>query len=318
MQKSIGEFNGKTVYNVKFDNLTDLYDYLKSNPEVNKRIFVSQASIENEQSFSGENLSKSIEYLIKGYKNNLDNFLVVNKNLNKTTKEFTENRTLERTMYGGFFQPALVAAGVPNCNFRYNRNSKKNVRNIYYNLAISGSETKNQIINRGIALLYIIESLEKAGELVNLKVFNLTQTDNEIINIEVLLKKPGELFLDTEKCQFPLTSIEMTRRIILRVMESIEVNEIYWSLNYGDYFWEDEIRKFFNVKDYDLVIASPHQMGIQGINIYDDTISLIKALHLEEYFNLNSIEELKKHEDERLQAEQLNKTVPKKVRIRTK
>ena len=318
MQKSIGEFNGKTVYNVKFDNLTDLYDYLKSNPEVNKRIFVSQASIENEQSFSGENLSKSIEYLIKGYKNNLDNFLVVNKNLNKTTKEFTENRTLERTMYGGFFQPALVAAGVPNCNFRYNRNSKKNVRNIYYNLAISGSETKNQIINRGIALLYIIESLEKAGELVNLKVFNLTQTDNEIINIELLLKKPGELFLDTEKCQFPLTSIEMTRRIILRVMESIEVNEIYWSLNYGDYFWEDEIRKFFNVKDYDLVIASPHQMGIQGINIYDDTISLIKALHLEEYFNLNSIEELKKHEDERLQAEQLNKTVPKKVRIRTK
>lgn len=318
MQKSIGEFNGKTVYNVKFDNLTDLYDYLKSNPEVNKRIFVSQASIENEQSFSGENLSKSIEYLIKGYKNNLDNFLVVNKNLNKTTKEFTENRTLERTMYGGFFQPALVAAGVPNCNFRYNRNSKKNVRNIYYNLAISGSETKNQIINRGIALLYIIESLEKAGELVNLKVFNLTQTDNEIINIEVLLKKPGELFLDTEKCQFPLTSIEMTRRIILRVMESIEVNEIYWSLNYGDYFWEDEIRKFFNVKDYDLVIASPHQMGIQGINIYDDTISLIKALHLEEYFNLNSIEELKKHEDERLQAEQLNKTVPKKVRIRAK
>ena len=318
MQKSIGEFNGKTVYNVKFDNLTDLYDYLKSNPEVNKRIFVSQASIENEQSFSGENLSKSIEYLIKGYKNNLDNFLVVNKNLNKTTKEFTENRTLERTMYGGFFQPALVAAGVPNCNFRYNRNSKKNVRNIYYNLAISGSETKNQIINRGIALLYIIESLEKAGELVNLKVFNLTQTDNEIINIELLLKKPGELFLDTEKCQFPLTSIEMTRRIILRVMESIEVNEIYWSLNYGDYFWEDEIRKFFNVKDYDLVIASPHQMGIQGINIYDDTISLIKALHLEEYFNLNSIEELKKHEDERLQAEQLNKTVPKKVRIRAK
>ena len=52
MLKSIGEFNGKTVYNVKFDNLTDLYDYLKSNPEVNKRIFVSQASIENEQSFS--------------------------------------------------------------------------------------------------------------------------------------------------------------------------------------------------------------------------------------------------------------------------
>ena len=50
MLKSIGEFNGKTVYNVKFDNLTDLYDYLKSNPEVNKRIFVSQASIENEQS----------------------------------------------------------------------------------------------------------------------------------------------------------------------------------------------------------------------------------------------------------------------------
>ena len=36
MKLSIDKKNGMTIYNVKFDNLADLYYYLKSNPRVNK------------------------------------------------------------------------------------------------------------------------------------------------------------------------------------------------------------------------------------------------------------------------------------------
>ena len=38
-----------------------------------------------------------------------------------------------RTLYGGVPQPALVAAGVPDCMMRYERDSKSSVRNIYFN-----------------------------------------------------------------------------------------------------------------------------------------------------------------------------------------
>ena len=51
------------IFRYNFYNLTDLYDYLKSNPEVNSRIFGIQASIKNDEEFYGSSLYEAIEYL---------------------------------------------------------------------------------------------------------------------------------------------------------------------------------------------------------------------------------------------------------------
>ena len=43
----------KLLYKYNFSNLNDLYNYLKSNPEVNTRIFKKQASLKENNDFSG-------------------------------------------------------------------------------------------------------------------------------------------------------------------------------------------------------------------------------------------------------------------------
>ena len=52
MKLSIDKKDGKTIYNVKFDNLADLYYYLKSNPTVNSTIFNEQASLTGSSEFA--------------------------------------------------------------------------------------------------------------------------------------------------------------------------------------------------------------------------------------------------------------------------
>ena len=50
-----------------FSNLNDLYNYLKSNPDVNYKIFREQASLNNESSFGGESLNVAIAAAILMY-----------------------------------------------------------------------------------------------------------------------------------------------------------------------------------------------------------------------------------------------------------
>ena len=59
---------------------------------------------------------------------------------------------------------------------------------------------------------------------------------------------------------------------------------------------EEEIRKFYNVRKQDLVISYPSEMGIEGMDIYDDTITLIEKLGLEKDFDIPKIKRLQERE----------------------
>ena len=293
MQNEIIEKDHHRIYNLRFNNLTDLHDYLISNPVVNRSVFHEQASLNPNFSFYGEALPKAIEYCISGYKEGFDNFLVANDKLRETTKEISDNRVLTRTMYGGMPLSALVAAGVPDCMLRYDRDTKSVVRNIYFNLAYPAITTTDKIINRGLATLYIIQALEAKGEMINFKTFQLLRCEDETLNIEITLKKPGDLFLDIEKCYFPIKGKEFLRRVLFRVIESSSVTNSNWGYGYGEPVGENGIRDFFNISSNDLVISYPTEMGITGSNIYDDTLILIERLGLEKEFDINKIKELK-------------------------
>ncbi len=299
MQEDVVIENGKTIYNLRFANLTDLHDYLAQNPRVNRRVFERQASLNPDFNFYGESLDKSIEYCISGYRDGFENFLVANDKLKETTKELSDNRVLTRTMYGGMPLSALVAAGVPDCMLRYDRDTKSTVRNIYFNLAYPAYTSTSRIINRGLATLYIIQALEAKGEMINFKAFELSECSDEIVNIEINLKKPGDLFLDIEKCYFPIKGKEFLRRVLFRVLESSTVTDSYWGEGYGSPVNEDGIRDFFKISSKDLVISYPSEMGIDGDNIYDDTITLIERLGLQSEFNIPKIKELKYRESRR-------------------
>ena len=293
MQDEIIKKQSKTIYNLRFANLTDLHDYLKQDPIVNRRVFQRQASLNPDLSFYGESLEKSIEYCISGYNEGFDNFLVANDKLKSTTRDLSDNRVLTRSIYGGMPLSSLVAAGVPDCMLRYERDTNSVVRNIYFNLAYPAYTSASKIVNRGLATLYIIQALEAKGEMVNFQAFELTDCGDEIVNIEINLKKPGDLFLDIEKCYFPIKGKEFLRRILFRVLESSPVKNEYWGEGYGSPVNQEGIRKFFNTQPQDLIISYPSEMRIEGSNIYDDTITLIEQLGLEEEFDIPKIKAMK-------------------------
>lgn len=293
MQDEIIKKQSKTIYNLRFANLTDLHDYLKQDPIVNRRVFQRQASLNPDLSFYGESLEKSIEYCISGYNEGFDNFLVANDKLKSTTRDLSDNRVLTRSIYGGMPLSSLVAAGVPDCMLRYERDTNAVVRNIYFNLAYPAYTSASKIVNRGLATLYIIQALEAKGEMVNFQAFELTDCGDEIVNIEINLKKPGDLFLDIEKCYFPIKGKEFLRRILFRVLESSPVKNEYWGEGYGSPVNQEGIRKFFNTQPQDLIISYPSEMRIEGSNIYDDTVTLIEQLGLEEEFDIPKIKTMK-------------------------
>lgn len=301
MQSYVEQKGHWKVYNIKFGNLTDLHDYLLSSPPVNTAVFQRQASEKNAFEFSGESLEKSIGYCIGGYTKDFDNFLKANTELRETTKvAYTNNHRLVRSMYGGVPQPALVAAGVPQSMLRYERESKSTVRNIYFNLAYPAFTSTESIINRGLATLYLVQALEARGEMVNFKAFELSKNDDkpleeidEIVNLEINLKKPGDHFLNIEKCYYPIRAKEFLRRVLFRVLESSDVEDYLWGEGYGTALDLDEMKTFLNTGPNDLLISYPSEMGIEGHNIYEDTIALINGLNLQKEFDISKIKTLK-------------------------
>lgn len=278
-----------TIYNIRFSNLTDLYEYLRENPTVNTRVFSRQASLKTDSDFYGESLDKSIEYIMGGYKKGFDNFLKTSDDLKKIGVEDQDTRVLKRGLYGGIPLAPLVAAGVPDCMLRYDRSEDVKYVTIYFNLAYPHFTTESEIVNRGLATLYLIQALENKGYIVNFKAFELSHCYNETINISIDLKKPGDQFLNIEKCYFPIKAKEFLRRILFRVLESSDVTVHDWSDGYGRSASVSEMKEFFNAGEHDLIIAAPREMGIEGDNIYSDTLTLIKSLKIEHEFDTERI-----------------------------
>lgn len=292
MRKYITEESGKTVYNLHFFGLKDLYDYLKSNPQINYRVFSILGSMDKDKSYAGATLEESIEYILQGYKKNLDSFLKANKRLQNSITEYKEDYVVKRSLYAGVPIASLVAANIPDCRLITEPENSLEVRNVYYNLSCEYLTTSSQIENRGLAALYLIQALEARGILVNFKAFSLTNTKTEISNVSIDLKRAGEEKLNIQKCYFPLSSKEFLRRIIFRIMETSDLKDPEWGNGYGHPATQSECREFYKAKPQDIVITSPMETGITGENIYKDTLNMIESLNLEKEFDVKSLKKL--------------------------
>lgn len=279
----------ETLYKYNFSNLNDLYNYLKSNPTVNTRIFRKQASLKNDTDFSGVPLTEATEYLKGGYNIDFDKFDMATRSIRKIGYEDVDSRKLVLSQHGGVYLSPLVAAGVPNCMVKYERDTNPKHITIYFQLGYSWMTTPTQVFNRGIATINLIQSLEDKGYIVDLKVFELSECDNEYIDLSVNIKQVDEL-LNITKCYYPLVSKEFLRRLLFRVLESTPVNSS-WSQGYGSSLNSDEIRKFYKLKEKDLIIAPPIEIGIRGEDIFEDTVSLFENLNLDTEFDLTKLKQ---------------------------
>lgn len=294
MKKSITKHENFTVYNMRFYGIADLYDYLKSNPKTNTKVFSWLASAHPDEKFAGEPLDKAIEYLLKGYDKGFDNFLKASKDLSKGLGETVETYTIKMGYYGGVPVAPLVAAGIPECMLTTEVNNDTQIRNVYFNLSYPKQTTEEQIRNRGLATLYIIQALESVGVMVNFKAFDLSKANDELFHLSIDLMKPGETRLNIQKVYYLLVAREFLRRIDFRVLETSDVQEPKWQDGFGYSCSKEECQSFYHTKKNDIVIAKPKEMGITGDNIYKDTLNLIEALGLENSFDTKKLRRLSK------------------------
>lgn len=278
-----------SIFKYNFSNLTDLYNYLNSNPEINHLIFRTPASLKHDRTFSGVPLETSIQYLKGGYNINFEKFDIATRDIRKLGIEDVDSRKLERSLHGGIYLSHLVAAGVPDCMVRYKRDTEPKHISIYFQLGYPHFTSADAIFNRGIATINLIQSLEDKGYIVDLKVFELSNCEDEYVDITVNLKNPDEL-LNISKCYYPFVSKEFLRRILFRVLECTPVTS-YWGSGYGVAAGTDEIKDFYKLKDRDLIIPPPIEIGMKGNDVFQDTITLFEYLNLEDEFDLSKMKQ---------------------------
>jgi len=294
MKFSINKNDNKTIYEYKFYNLTDLYDYLINDPKVNSEIFKKQISKVGNDRVSGIPYEDALEYLKGGYNINFEKFDIslseFSKLGNETNLSYDDlnNRNLERCIHGGVYLSPLVAAGIPDCMVRYKKDTNPKQVTIYFQLAFPYHVTENQAFNRGVATINLIKLLEKKGYIVDLKAIFLLRNElkNEFFNLSINLKQPDE-YLNISRCFYPFVSREFVRRIIFRVLESTPVEDKYWGISYGLLVDNDKIREFYKTRKKDLVIPSPSEMELIMKNTYLDTMQMFRYLNLDEEFDLS-------------------------------
>ncbi len=233
------------------------------------------------EDFAGESLANSIEYLHGGYDKNLDMFMKLKKEIDAVNVKYSNNRRTVAAVVGSRPNVPAYIAGAPKTMYRMERVKEKKFVDIYMNIAYSGHTSEEQVRNRGILTLNLVNVLESHGIGVNLHVFEACFVEKEVLITEVVLKKPGEL-LNISKCYFPMCSKEFLRRVLLRVKESVPFLGQNWGISYGAVLDEKRTREYLGVNKNQIMILSPQSMGIQGKNIYDDADAFIKKLDLDD------------------------------------
>ena len=167
--------------------------------------------------------------------------------------------------------------------------------NIYYQIAYSSMTESEQIRNRGILTLALINYLENVKHYkVNLNFFEMAECDNEIIYITINLKKEDEK-LKIKKCYFPIVHPSFLRRLIFRAKEIIPNLENNWEVGYGKAINYEKAKLLIENENKNekvinsIYISTPYELGIEGKNIEEDMDSFIRTIN-EKY---NILEEVK-------------------------
>ena len=267
-----------TLFLVRFNNLYDLYDYLKSNPNLNRYIFRTLESETDDIKFAGKPYNKALEDLIIDYDPGYEEFLELQNDLNNGINIKVHKYETVRTVAGGHLNIPAYSAGSPLCYETTQRISKPRFIRIHVTLSYNCQTTKKQVLNRAIIITNILKALENSGYSVGLDTFELSVDGNELAHIIVQVKKHGER-MNMSALYKSLCNVEFLRRILFRVLETLEVKN-RWDWGYGSTCSEEFIRRALNFDDNDMFFDQPLRMGIEGLDLADDFESAINHLKL--------------------------------------
>lgn len=276
------EVNGDlyTIYRARFSNLYELYEYLKSNPPTNRRVFGRLHSETGSESFAGKPYEEAVEDLMNDYDPGYEEFLSLQRKINTASLRKVHKYKLVKTVTGGYLDIPAYSAGDPLCYRTEARVSKPKFVRIHVMLSYYWGTTKDQVLHRAIIITNVLKALEDAGYSVDLNTFELSSNWRELIYIVVQLKKHGQR-LDLPGLYKSLCRVEFLRRILFRILETMDVTND-WEDGYGSTCEENFTRKALRLNNNDIFFDQPERMGINGNDLAEDFENAIKHLNLED------------------------------------
>ncbi len=278
-----------TLYRANFQNLYSLYDYLKSNPETNDVIFKTLQSEENPVAQSGKPYNEALEDLLKQDDTEYREFIKLEGSINGAIKAETSKYQTVMSVQGGYLNVPAYVAGDPLCYERVERVKKPKFIKMHVLISYSGSTIPSQVTNRAIIIANIIKALESAGYSVDLNAFELSKLFNELECTTVNIKRHGESMKMTDLYKV-LCHIEFFRRLLFRVIETLDVEEC-WNQGYGRKCTREFTEEFFNMGKNDIYFDQPSKMGIHGYNLADDFENVIDYLNLRDKIDVEKAKE---------------------------
>ena len=275
----IGKYNYVRYY-ARFNNLYELYDYLKANPGINTMVFNKLASLKNDSDFAGKPYEEAVEDLINEVDPGYEEFLSLQRDLNNVRKGMIHKYQTVRTVAGGHLNIPAYSAGNPLCYETEERVVKPKFVKIHIALSYYWGTSKSQVLNRAIIITNVLKALENAGYNVDLNTFELSEEQKELVYIAVQIKRHGEK-MNMSALYKTLCHVEFLRRILFRVLETLDVTE-GWVDGYGSTCSETFTRKALNFGENDIFFDQPRAMGIQGKDLASDFENAIKHLNLED------------------------------------
>ena len=276
-------------YRAKFNSLHDLYSYLKSEPELNRSIFRELHSIDNDSDFAGINYEEALEELELPPRSGYRDFLKLSDRLNDDALSYVQEYETIASPAGGYIDIPSYSSGSPFC-YRISR-SIYTPKFLRINIALSyyWGTSKNQVLNRALIIASLVNAFEQAGYVVEINTFEVSKEEDEIVDIDVNIKNNNETF-NKASLYKTLCYVEFLRRILFRVLESLDVTED-WYHGYGQTCSESFTRKVKNCDDTDIFFDQPRDMGIKGKDIRDDFASVIECLNLEDKIDVERAKE---------------------------
>lgn len=287
--------NMYNVYGFRFRGTSDLYSYLKHNPEINKEVFNpddsedSIASIAGSTSFAGIPYEDAVEQLIEYNDPGYQEFLSIGKQIEGKKRGTLADYKLVKTVAGGKVDPVAYTTGSP---FIYNSIQKKKTPkyvNINVSLGYNCGHNKKQVYNRAVIITNIVNALERQGIKVNINAFEISRTNenylNEIVKIIFEIKRTTKS-ISYQALYRSLCNVEFLRRCMFRVMETSDVTLNKWKDGYGRPCEREIVTDLLKLKKNDLYFDQPNEMGIYGNDIENDFENVIDYLEIEDKINV--------------------------------
>ncbi len=267
------------VMQYDFDSIAEFIDYLDHTP-TNTDIWGCSdlASITEGYEFCKTySLQEAKDFCKFGYHEEFDKLVELKLTLEKYIKMSSE-KSKQYNFYVGYAPDVKSYLEGNPLSMLNKQNPKRKHIDIYYNSAVLAFVSTSKIFNRGAITLCIVEILEKMGFSVGLNIFAMSECWDQVHYAKFNLKKSGER-LNMQKLFFPLCSPSFFRRLVFRLREETPDITYGWTDSYGRTCDDYTIRRIIDLKENDIVICQPDEMGVRGYNIIDDANSMFDYIN---------------------------------------